>query len=355
MVESALMEYLSNTQPIERAREQLAQLDASQREVLLGEKVIARQGCFGCHIIPGFEATLPIGTELTEEGSKTLHKFDFGNVHDIEHTVVGWLTHKLQHPRSFDIGMHQTPLEKLRMPDFGLTPEQTSLIVGNILAWQKHTVPKDRQKLLDARESDVAKGERLVAERNCRGCHIVEGQGGAIARYIEETGFAPPNLANEGAKVQPEWLVRFLHEPTPIRPWLSVRMPTFGFSEAELGTITKYFMAAGHAQDRPYPQVDLASYPNAAEGAQHFTLYKCQQCHPTGANTGGVSASELAPNLSMAKERLRADWIVAWLTDPQAQMPGTNMPSFFYSDGEYFFEEAPQHIEALRDHLMRMR
>jgi hypothetical protein len=35
-------------------------------------------------------------------------------------------------------------------------------------------------------------------------------------------------------------------------------------------------------------------------------------------------------------------------------MPGTKMPSFFYEDGEYFFDEAPDHIEAIRDHLMKL-
>jgi hypothetical protein len=35
-------------------------------------------------------------------------------------------------------------------------------------------------------------------------------------------------------------------------------------------------------------------------------------------------------------------------------MPGTKMPSFFYEDGEYFFDEAPDHIEAIRDHLMTL-
>jgi len=354
MVEAALQEYLSNTQSIATARAQLEALDERGREILLGEKVIARQGCYGCHLIDGFEDVLEIGTELSQEGSKVLHRFDFANQHDIPHTVPGWIRHKLLNPRSFDEGMHQMPLEKLRMPDFGMSEEQAQLVLGNVLSWQDDTVPAGRQKQLDLRERMVARGERLVADRNCRGCHPVEGMGGAIAAYIEDQGFAPPNLVNEGAKVQPEWLVRFLHAPTTIRPWLEVRMPTFEFTPEELGTIANYFMAAADAHDSPYPQADLVSYPDADDGTQYFEMYKCQQCHPTGETTGEVSASELAPNLTLAKGRLRPDWIVDWLTDPQSQMPGTKMPSFFYEDGEYFFDEAPEHIEAIRDHLMTL-
>ena len=60
----------------------------------------------------------------------------------------------------------------------------------------------------------------------------------------------------------------------------------------------------------------------------------------------------MAPNLSLAKDRLRPEWIVDWLRDPQNEMPGTKMPSFFYVDGEYFFDEAPDHIDAIKDYLM---
>ena len=44
---------------------------------------------------------------------------------------------------------------------------------------------------------------------------------------------APPNLLGEGQKVQQHWLFNFLKAPTPIRPWLKVRMPTFGLSDDE--------------------------------------------------------------------------------------------------------------------------
>lgn len=354
MVEEALIEYLSNTQPLSVARAQLQDLNEQQRLVLLGEKIIARQGCFGCHVIEGFENTLPIGTELTEEGTKPVSRLAFNNVH-IEHSLEAWLTHKMLHPRSFDEGMHMFPMEKSRMPQFDFTPRQAQAVVGNILAWTKHTVPLERMAPVDGRRELVAKGERLVAERNCRGCHVVEGEGGAIYDLIPETGYRPPNLANEGAKVQPDWLVNFLHAPTPIRPWVQVRMPTFDFSDEEMGTVANYFMALAKKNSEPYPLAALQAYPHARDGAALFAEYKCAQCHPSKVVPGATAdASQLAPNLTLARERLRPDWIVEWLKDPQNQMPGTNMPTFFYADGEYFFDEAQQHIVALRDHLMTL-
>ena len=55
-----------------------------------------------------------------------------------------------------------------------------------------------------------------------------------------------------------------------------------------------------------------------------------------------------------ASDRLRADWVVDWLTDPQKEMPGTRMPSFFYSDGEPLMEEPDAKIRVIRDYLMEL-
>ena len=70
------------------AKADLAKMDLHGKEVYAGEKLIAHYGCFACHQIPGFEDAKPIGTELTEEGSKAVHRLDFGFVH-LPHTRAG--------------------------------------------------------------------------------------------------------------------------------------------------------------------------------------------------------------------------------------------------------------------------
>ena len=63
-------------------------------EVLLGEKVIAKYGCTGCHDVPGFEGAGPIGTELTNWGSKTVDKLDFAFMPEILAEEHGWSYHE---------------------------------------------------------------------------------------------------------------------------------------------------------------------------------------------------------------------------------------------------------------------
>ena len=91
-------------------------------------------------------------------------------------------------------------------------------------------------------------------------------------------------------------------------------------------------------------------------GAVLFEKSKCESCHPTSnVLPPGKDPTDLAPNLMLAGERLRPDWVLLWLKDPQKVFPGTKMPTFFpgYPDTPYkdVPGDAPAQIQAIRDHL----
>jgi hypothetical protein len=69
----------------------------------------------------------------------------------------------------------------------------------------------------------------------------------------------------------------------------------------------------------------------------------------------------LAPNLELAKRRLRPDWVEAWLRNPQALQEGTRMPNFFTPENfstvmypKYFGGSQERQIRALRDFVMTL-
>jgi cbb3-type cytochrome oxidase cytochrome c subunit len=355
VLDAVTLEYLKARLTDAEARTKLAGMSAAEKRVFLGENLINRYGCFGCHNIPGFEKALPIGTELTQEGSKLVTRLDFGYV-EIEHTRQDWFFQKLKDPRIFDHGKVKTPQERLKMPDFGFTDEEASVMVTLLLGLTKDEPLLETVNTLDPREAAVEAGRRLIARHNCRGCHVIEGEGGAIRATIQDQGYHPPVLAGEGAKVQSRWLFDFLKEPEPIRPWLTVHMPTFGFTDEEAGKVAGYFAAHDRVlypfESGPAGEIAPA---RLAQGKELFTQLKCLQCHQlSGASGAGLSASDLAPDLSMARRRLRHDWIVEWLKDPQKLQPGTRMPSFFYSDGDPLMEEPDAKMTAIRDYLLTL-
>jgi len=218
-----------------------------------GRTLIKQYGCAGCHEIRGFEEEQRIGKELTAEGATPLERLDFALMthkaemgEDPDTTVEskgpgkkapapwynhkGFFEHKLADPGVYDQGKEKDPNEHLRMPKPFLKDEWkaalTTFLLGSVGADGANVPasyfydPTDQQKA-------VQDGWWVVKKYNCMGCHNVQvgqksilsglpqyqqnGTLGAISLGLEQL---PPGLMTEGARVDPEWLLRFLCDPS---------------------------------------------------------------------------------------------------------------------------------------------
>ena len=328
-----LREYLQNVNTIERSQAKLASMSEQDKNVYLGEQTIAKYGCYGCHDIPGFENAKPIGTELTQEGSKPVHQFDFGHVHDVPHTRHDWIRTKLLRPRIWDEGKEEVKdyNELLKMPSFGMSEREAQAVLSNVAGFTKETAIATRRAGGNARAASLAEGRKLITRFNCQGCHLVEGHGQAIKSMIgDDQAKLPPNLASEGARVQGDWLFAYLHDPSRVsmRPWLTVRMPTFGFTDTQANTVISYFTSR-EARSPFTSEPPLPDARSLAVGGIVFNALQCARCHPSGPVVAGGASADLAPSLLLAHDRLRYDWVPDWIKNPQGWVPGTRMPNFF--------------------------
>ena len=325
-----------------------------------GKALVRKYGCFGCHDIPGMESESRVGAELSTFGSKTLEELFFGNHTDIPETWDDWTYNKLKTPRTY-----ATERIEQAMPQFDFADEDIKALRVFLASRTDSKYPAKFYAASDIRGQREVAGRRMVARYNCVGCHIIEGQGGAIrARYQETPQLAPPILNGEGAKVQSDWLFGFLKQPVPIRPWLRVRMPTFSFSDTEATTLVHYFGAVDNMLV-PYVHVNEMQIPvDYIEAAQKLAspdYLNCFSCHQQGDKKPEGPPEGWAPDLGLAHNRLNPDWIVRWLRDPQKVQPGAKMPSFFEigADGkatggpdDVLGGDGDKQIQALRDYLM---
>ncbi len=343
--DEVVLEYLKNTRTSVDADAALAAMGDEEKRQYLGDQLIGRYGCYGCHAIDGFLDRGRIGTSLSDWGSKATAQIDFGYL-DIEHTRDAFLRAKLASPRSVDDGKIKLPQEKARMPNFGLTPEELQAVAVAILGYTDEEIGPENKPELTPRKVAAEAGRAIVDDYNCRACHIIEGRGGAIETPIialrAERGenaavaaaYAPPNLNTQGAKTQPDWLWRFLNEPTEVRPWLDVRMPSFGFDDTELNALTAYFSAIDDAS-YPFDQKFTVAHEYPREMVQAGDTLangqlQCFRCHVQGGvSPAGTTPDQWAPDLAMAADRLRFEWLQDWITNPQAIFPGTNMPQYW--------------------------
>ena len=354
--DSVLLDYLRAIVPTAEANAMMAGMSSDERTLELGERVIGRYGCFSCHDIDGFEGAQPVGTELSEEGTKLLAQLDFSFL-DIPHTKIDWFENKLHDPRVYDQNRVLQPLEKLRMPDYGFNSEEVQLLTTALMSFQRSVQPAAALMPGSARQDALRFGRALVRRRNCIACHQVENDGGDYRTLVADPSLAPPLLTPEGAKVKPDWLYAFFKGPITIRPWLDVRMPTFTLTDQHWNQVLDYFGAISNTIGEFRAHTIVSSRGGSvATGSELFDLLRCQQCHVLDEIPADQPTENLAPDLRMTPERLQADWIIDWLRDPQSIQPGTRMPAYWPDFPEAFYpqfdQDGEQQVRSIRDHLL---
>jgi mono/diheme cytochrome c family protein len=325
-----------------------------------GRALVKNYGCAGCHEIATLEEEGRIGTELTTEGSKPIERLDFSlltehakrgiqpdgkpNERDGEknaewYDLKGFFEHKLANSAIYDQGRFTT---QLKMPQPSVTPEDVTALTTFLLGSVDPQVPKNYMYKPADQRRDIQEGWWLVTKYNCMGCHqVAVGQQSSLQGnplYQAENKFKlPPPLLSEGARVNPNWLARFLENPAMstsdlnrngVRSYLAVRMPTFSFSDGEIRKIVKFFQAVA-TQAQPFlpPKLEPLTPQERAMARDLFThpAAPCLKCHATGQAAHDVNAS--APNFLLAPDRLQPAWMARWITEPARISPGTAMPS----------------------------
>jgi cytochrome c2 len=333
---------------------------ASPAVIKRGEGLIREYGCAGCHGIPGMEKEGRVSVSLSNFGRKRVDEMDFGDT-KVPHTWHDWVGNKLKDSRVF-----QTERIVQKMPVFGFTDEEIAKIKIFLLSQTKDQPDRRFVESFDKRQQDIEAGRRVAYHYNCQQCHQLEKEGGYIGSLIEESAFLPPIITGEGKKVQEGWLHNFLKnpsvvgQPNSVRPWIPTRMPTFSLTDEEISKLTKYFLGLSNQELelREYSayQPDPALLP---VGKSIFTDFQCIKCHPTGNDApkpGGAVTTDLAPNLTKARDRLKPEWIVEWLADPNKLQEGTRMPTFF-PDGQsplpdVLQGDAKKQMAAIRDYVI---
>ena len=210
-----------------------------------GAYYIKQYGCANCHEIRGFEDEQRIGKELTAEGATPIERLDFALLtHDAEKNInpftekkyekregmqeswynrKGFFEHKLEEPGIYDKGKEKEPRDHLRMPDPYLTPEWknalTTFLLGSVGA-EGANVPESFFYQPSDRRKDIQDGWWVIKKYNCMGCHSIQvGQKSVLQDlplYLTPEGKdqLPPALMTEGARVDPNWLLRFLADPS---------------------------------------------------------------------------------------------------------------------------------------------
>lgn len=215
---------------------------------------------------------------------------------------------------------------------------------------------------------DAEKGKALVAEFQCSRCHegsgtpvgkidqqcfgchqkIISGEfkgpKGAEARWHDRVLDLQhvPSLTASQKRFRRSWLTSFLVEPYDVRPRLAPTMPRLPLTREQARDIAAYL----GGPDDPAARADIEG-ADPARGRALMEAKGCPSCHvfsgvPALAGAAPVKPEDtninaglaLAPDLRFARDRLRPDALIAWVTNPKAVKPDTAMPEFQLAPAE---------------------
>ena len=186
---------------------------------------------------------------------------------------------------------------------------------------------------------------RTMLTFNCYACHSRDKVGGpedelnkffqTVQPEMGDEGRVPPPLDGVGAKLRPDYMRQILDRGAHDRPYMLTRMP--GFGNANVGHLVEAF---GTLDPEPKaPRADLKETPARVKAAaRHMVGAKalgCIKCHTfNGQKAEGIQGIDM----TLMPKRVRHDWFVAYLIDPQKFRPGTRMPSA-WPEGKSFFPD----------------
>ena len=238
------------------------------------------------------------------------------------------------------------------LPRYGLDAEQRQRITAALafLATPAAAEPPGRERAI----------ERSLATFNCRGCHVRDGRGGVLpaVRTVDEDGEPvlrdelrdrlftspiqeigdegrlPPTLDGVGDKLRPEFLTEVLLQGgVDRRPTMHTRMPAFVESAAR--PLADRLAADPHTSVA-LPELARFSATEVHDRGRELVGSKglgCIKCHSFRGDRGqGLGVIDM----TRFPHRLRHEWFLAYVADPQRFRPGTRMPAA-WPDGKVFF------------------
>ncbi len=332
-----------------------------QGAVIQGEQLIQQFNCAGCHMLEMPE--IRYGAKLDELTASDAAA-------DFPAAVA--LLNKLKPPRNPLTGEQKVVKvgdESATLPVIGFH--------GTVVAYPNpEDDPEDQEFITELWENLTVDGKQIFPTsklifpaaaldtiRPAKGGRYAEWLANRLleTKQVQQIALgwqaSPPPLYQEGIKVQTPWLFNFLRNPEKIRHTTVLRMPRFNMSAAEAQALANYFAAVDGAgypyqalpeREPEYLAAKTAELHAADPTKKHdyqteawkvLNSPLCIKCHAVGGRmpiSTDPSKDIRAPNLEMAGERLRPDWLQLWLYHPTWITPYTSMPQNFPPGKEGF-------------------
>jgi len=245
---------------------------------LHGQNIFSREGCLGCHKARNVGGT--VGTDLTTQGDKTRHEYNFDNIEG-EESIANWLKEHFKDPEMVSPGSE--------MLGFNLEEEELVALATFSMGLSRPQIPFE---YLSTETLKEFKGDRVELEGSksyalfCTACHGKKGEGKDYLKY--STGI-PAVFNRDFQSVASEDFIRFTIDNGRSNKQMASWISRFsGITEAELSGLTE-FISSQQTVNNSLKELTLegANSGNWKDGEILFEE-NCVMCHGVDAR-GGVA------------------------------------------------------------------
>jgi len=169
-------------------------------------------------------------------------------------------------------------------------------------------------------------GRTLLARYGCVRCHTVKLPDGGTMKAADD----PPSLSHIADKTTREWIYAWLKDPQAYA--VSATMPNFKLSDPDARDISAFLIANSAPLPEDTASVASKAPPDPTAAASLYGESFCASCHAVQNAAGNVVGGDVGPELTRVGNKVRPEWLHAWLRNPRAYDAETAMPHYRFND-----------------------
>ena len=171
-------------------------------------------------------------------------------------------------------------------------------------------------------------GRTLLAREGCLHCHTVKLPDGRTLKATDD----PPSLSHIADKTTREWIFAWLKDPQAYAS--TATMPNFKLSDDDTRDISAFLIANSTPLTGDTATLSAKASSDPAAGASLYGESFCASCHAVQNAAGNMVGGDVGPELTKVGNKVKPEWLHAWLRNPRAYDPETGMPHYRFNDSQ---------------------
>ena len=170
-------------------------------------------------------------------------------------------------------------------------------------------------------------GRKILTRYGCVHCHAITLPDGTKVVATDH----PPSLAHIADKTTRKWIYTWLKDPQAYAA--STTMPNYKLSDADASDISAYLVSTSTQQagDTATAGAKPAAQTDPASGPSLYGESFCSSCHAVLNAAGNLVGGAVGPELTRIGNKVKPEWLAAWLQNPRIYDATTPMPHYRFT------------------------